>query len=56
MITFLPNKDESTIAFEFTGKATPEDSEKLNSQFEQRYGDISPSTFLFSCTLWTARR
>jgi hypothetical protein len=39
MLTFIPSRDESTIAVEFSGTATKEDAEKLEQYVRERFGE-----------------
>ena len=38
MIDFIPSRDETTIAVEFSGKATKEDAELLDKTAQEKFG------------------
>lgn len=39
MLTFIPSRDERTIAVEFSGKATAEDAEKMDQAVREKYAE-----------------
>ncbi|PWA09686.1 STAS/SEC14 domain-containing protein [Pueribacillus theae] len=46
MLSFLPSKDEKTIAIQFEGKATKEDAENLDNKVEELFRSEEPFNIL----------